>query len=187
MPAVATTARPEPSPAYVWGTHRAGPPKARVASFGSKRGLADGRGAAVGSGRQSESIGLQQQHPSSTDWKQGAQMSDLAVPLPPPPLPSSARRARSCTRSEANARVPRECGHARPRRDSQRRRQPAKPWSGGLYKRQGGSGGGAWLWSVSMQSLPLPPATYTKSPPLNQRERHEGEAGQILGCAPFHY
>lgn len=104
MPAVATAARPEPSPAYVWGTHRAGPPKARVASFGSKRGLADGRGAAVGSGRQSESIGLQQQ-PSSTDWKQGAQMSDLAVPLPPPPLPSSARRARSCTRSEGPPRM----------------------------------------------------------------------------------
>lgn len=48
MPAVATAARPEPSPAYVCETHRAGPPKARVASFGSKRRLADGRGGGAG-------------------------------------------------------------------------------------------------------------------------------------------
>lgn len=190
MPAVATAARPEPSPAYVFGTHSAGPPKARVASFGSKRRLADGRGgppwAQGWGGGQTERAYRTAAAASSTDSEaRSSKGAILTLPQPPQPLPSPARPARSSARSKGSTRGSLENGSARAREEESRRNPGAKGFT------KGRAGSGAWLGcgASACHPSPSPPPRRTQNnPSLSQRERHEGEAGPTFWVVlPFHY
>lgn len=172
MPAVATAARPEPSPAYVCGTHSAGPPKARVASFESQRRLAGGRGgpswAQGWGGRGADGASLSDCSSSLLDGlgSQELRVSDLTLPQPPQPLPSSARPARSSARSKGSTRGSLENGSARAlaeiRGEEESRLNPGEK---GFTK--GRAGSGAWLGMAVERQHAIPP------PPPPPRDVHK--------------